>query len=201
MDETIDIRSVRPDEWRRLRDVRLRSLADTPDAFGETLAQAHARPDTSWRRWIHHGWGRGPQLTLVADDGSSALRGIVVGVQEDEAPQVAYVYAMWVDPSVRRTGVGTRLIDGVASWARARGASCLRLGVATDNQTAIAMYRRRGLRPAPSGGYTLHEGSRVACMTMELVIDDNTRAGHPPGRMSSSGTASGERRRSQRRAR
>ena len=184
MDAEIEVRGVRPDEWRRLRDVRLRSLADAPDAFGQTLAQAHAEPDASWRRWIERGWGRGPQATLVADDGTPALRGIVVGVLEDDQPGVAHLYAMWVDPSARRSGIGTRLIDGVISWARARGASSLRLGVAANNDTAVAMYRSRGFRPVADSGYALRDGSPVSCVTMERSIEDDAGAEHPPGRVS-----------------
>jgi ribosomal protein S18 acetylase RimI-like enzyme len=168
----IEIRAVRPEEWRGLRDVRLRALADAPDAFGETLAEAHARPDASWRRWIQRGWGRGPQTTLVADDGTTTLRGIVVGVLERDEPGLAHLYAMWVDPAVRRDGVGTRLIDAVTTWARDNGASTLRLGVAASNEGAVTMYRRCGFRPASSDGYALREGSAVSCMAMERPIDD-----------------------------
>ena len=42
--------NVRPDEWRELRDMRLRALADAPDAFGATLAEEEADPDEAWQR-------------------------------------------------------------------------------------------------------------------------------------------------------
>jgi aminoglycoside 6'-N-acetyltransferase I len=34
---------------------------------------------------------------------------------------VAYVEGWYVDPDVRRTGIGTALIDAVEQWARAQG--------------------------------------------------------------------------------
>ena len=45
----MQVRRVRPDEWRALRDVRLRALETDPDAFGATVAEALARPDEEWQ--------------------------------------------------------------------------------------------------------------------------------------------------------
>ena len=42
------IRCLRPDEWRVWKDLRLHALADSPDAFGETLSSASQRPDSYW---------------------------------------------------------------------------------------------------------------------------------------------------------
>ena len=43
------IRRVEPDDWERLRDVRLRALASDPDAFLETVENARTFPDVRWR--------------------------------------------------------------------------------------------------------------------------------------------------------
>ena len=44
----IDIKRLAVDEGLRLRTIRLRALADAPDAFGSTYDEAAARPLDSW---------------------------------------------------------------------------------------------------------------------------------------------------------
>jgi hypothetical protein len=46
---SLDIRRVRADEWRQLRALRLRALAETPLAFGSTLAREEAFSETVWQ--------------------------------------------------------------------------------------------------------------------------------------------------------
>jgi hypothetical protein len=45
------VRRIEPEEWRRLRDLRLQALADTPEAFGSTLARERDYADDVWREW------------------------------------------------------------------------------------------------------------------------------------------------------
>jgi hypothetical protein len=39
MNKAITVRTFAPNEWKTYRDLRLRALADAPDAFGSTLAR------------------------------------------------------------------------------------------------------------------------------------------------------------------
>jgi ribosomal protein S18 acetylase RimI-like enzyme len=61
-----------------------------------------------------------------------------------------------VEPAARGTGLGARLIDAVAGWARERGRAAVELSVTTNNQAAAALYARAGFaetgrrRPLPS---------------------------------------------------
>ena len=43
------IRQVAAEEWERLRDVRLRALADAPEAFLETVEDASTFSEGHWR--------------------------------------------------------------------------------------------------------------------------------------------------------
>lgn len=53
-----------------------------------------------------------------------------------------HVFSMWVEPSARRNGVATRLVDAAARWAGASGAKRLDLWVTQPG--ARAMYERLG---------------------------------------------------------
>jgi hypothetical protein len=46
----VAVERVRAAEWRELRELRLRALADAPEAFASTLAREAAFPDDVWRQ-------------------------------------------------------------------------------------------------------------------------------------------------------
>jgi ribosomal protein S18 acetylase RimI-like enzyme len=124
-----------------LRDVRLRSLADAPEAFGSTHAREAAFDEADWReRAGSNGW-------FVWDDGEEPL-GIVAGYREPTAPPgQRHLVSMWVAPAARGRGVAARLVDAVVDWSREDGASELTLGVADGNEAARAAYVRYGFVP------------------------------------------------------
>lgn len=49
MTGTHSLRTFAADEWPLYKALRLRALADSPDAFGSTLVREQARPDTAWQ--------------------------------------------------------------------------------------------------------------------------------------------------------
>jgi hypothetical protein len=49
---TMDIQRLSIDEALRLRHIRLRALADAPDAFGSTYAEVSAHPLEIWRQQL-----------------------------------------------------------------------------------------------------------------------------------------------------
>lgn len=139
------VRAVRPHEWERFRDLRLRMLADTPIAFGETLANAQALGERAWRERVARALEpHTAALVAVADDGTwvGIMRGFV---SQARGPMLVGVF---VDPAWRGRGAGVAdaLLDGVIGWARTEG-DALQLDVHADNPRAIAFYRRRGFVP------------------------------------------------------
>ena len=46
------IRVVQDEEWERARDLRLRALADAPEAFGSSLEEEERGTESEWRKWI-----------------------------------------------------------------------------------------------------------------------------------------------------
>jgi GNAT superfamily N-acetyltransferase len=140
-----EIREVAEQQWQLLRDVRLLALRQDPEAFGSTYAREVAFGEDEWRARLR-GAGR---WWLARRDGEVA--GIVSGGREPGAPaHERAVYALWVAPAGRRTGVGAELVRAVADWARSDGAAALSLRVAAGNDGARRLYLRLGFVPAPA---------------------------------------------------
>src|SRR5262245_46792219 len=63
----VHIRRIRADEGLRLRDIRLHSLADSPMAFGSTLAREEAYPEALWNERAANGAAGDKSVTFVAE--------------------------------------------------------------------------------------------------------------------------------------
>ena len=132
------LRTVTPDEWALLREIRLRALTDSPDAFGGTLAQSLAQPESFWRGRLA---GGGP--TVVVMDGGHPL---AMGGLHLPAAGRAAVWGMWTDPQARGRGLGGMVLDHLVAWGREQGLA-VELRVAEGNPVARALYTGRGFRP------------------------------------------------------
>ncbi|MFF2833800.1 GNAT family N-acetyltransferase [Cellulosimicrobium cellulans] len=153
---------VRPDDWRDLRDVRLRALADAPTAFGSTLAREVALPDDVWHERAAQ--GRTLLARTVLDDGTLAegdrspcpVVGVAAVVPSPDDPTVAELVSVWVDPGARGTGVAAALLRSADALAVELGARTLALWVTTTNDRALRLYERAGFvrtgatKPLPS---------------------------------------------------
>ena len=158
----VRIRLARPDEWERVRDIRLRSLEDAPNAFGSTLERERGYGRPEWVAWIE-GW-KGATNVLYVAEASGALVGMAVGSREGDA-ESANLYAMWVDPAWRTLGVGSRLVRQVLAWARSWGSSEVILAVTDNNEGAARFYERLGF--ADTGKrHPLREGSQLEVRIM-----------------------------------
>lgn len=164
----MDIREVRPEEWRSLKDLRLRALETDPDAFGSTFAEERVKPVTAWQEWAAEGWGLGAQTTLVALDGDGWL-GMGVCIVAEAEPRSATVYAMWVYPAARRQGIGEELLQELIKWASFKNAEELLLAVTEGNTAAMNLYERDGFMSTGTGG-VLRPGSNLRTLSMRKPL-------------------------------
>lgn len=147
MDEDIRIVDVGPDDAAEFRALRLRGLREAPEAFGEaaedfeqlTVADVAARLAS---RRGDAGFTLGARLAKNGE-----LVG-VVGIGPDRGRKSAHRAMLWgvyVAPEHRGCGISRRLIAHALDRCRREGKiEQVRLGVATDNAPAIAVYRGLG---------------------------------------------------------
>jgi ribosomal protein S18 acetylase RimI-like enzyme len=139
----MEARQAQATDWETLRQLRLRALADAPDAFASTLEAEVTLPAEVWRQRA----GGGPaSANFIAREGGVDV-GLAAVFAEPDTPGRMHVVSMWVDPRHRRQGVARALIDLAIGWAAERRASEVILWVADQNTAARRLYERLGFRP------------------------------------------------------
>jgi predicted GNAT family acetyltransferase len=116
-----------PDDWETFRDVRLRSLADSPDAFGSTLEREQAFTEADWRQRVS-----GP-VYVVLDPGPVSVGGMF------DNDGVGQVWGMWTDPAHRGRGHARRILDVLTPLH-----DVVQLHVNLANPAARSVYERCG---------------------------------------------------------
>ena len=151
------VRRIGRHEGPRLKALRVRALAEAPDAFGESRAEAEARDEAEYEtraRAASDGERRawflaeraGPR-TLLTDD----PRPFGLAMGRRRPPDECLVFSVWVEEAARGAGVGRSLVAAVADWARTWGARRLVLWVFRSNRDAIGFYLRLGFIVEPAG--------------------------------------------------
>ena len=143
MSSAASVRAFEAHEWQTCRDLRLRALADAPDAFARTLAEEKGLSDAEWSSRIASSAESASEFSAVAELGRRAV-GLAYARIGVGAPDVAHLYSMWVDPGTRRSGVGRELLQAVVSWARSANARRLILRVTRSNAPAVQLYEKAG---------------------------------------------------------
>ena len=139
------------DDWRRVREIRLRALEDSPTAFASRLDHERDRPEAFWRGRLEEAGS----ATFLALESEEAV-GLVTVFLDDDDPGSAHLVSMWVAPDHRRRGVGRQLIEAVLGWAREERAERVKLWVTETNEAAGRLYREMGFvetgarQPLPS---------------------------------------------------
>ena len=125
-----ELRRLGPDDWEDFREIRLRSLADSPDAFASTLAREEAFEEADWR-------GRLTGPVYVVDD----PRPVAIGGLFDH-DGVFHVWGMWTDPAHRGRGHARTILDALIAPG-----TPAQLDVNVANVAARTAYERYGFVP------------------------------------------------------
>jgi hypothetical protein len=109
------VRRLRADETALFRALRLRALADAPDAFAHTHAEISAKPDEYWQELTRSVTGPDRHAMFVAEVDGTAI-GMAFGLLDREQTARAHLGGMWSRP--RRD---SRDAGGLCSMRSSRG--------------------------------------------------------------------------------
>jgi ribosomal protein S18 acetylase RimI-like enzyme len=121
------VRRLGPDDWETFREIRLRSLTDSPDAFASTLEREQAFVEDEWRQRLTG------QVCVVDDPEPVAVGGTFAH------DGMLHVFGMWTDPDHRGRGHARRILDALIP-----ADTDVVLDVNTSNDGARTAYERYG---------------------------------------------------------
>ena len=154
------------EDWERVRDVRVRALADATFAFGSRLEDEQDQPEAFWRSRLESQ----AAATFLAIRGHETV-GLVRTFVEPEDVTSAKLVSMWVAPHARGQGVGRHLVAVAVQWARDHHATSVQLWVTETNTYARRLYEFCGF--VFSGGrQTLPSDPLLNEVAMRLDLGD-----------------------------
>jgi ribosomal protein S18 acetylase RimI-like enzyme len=172
----VTVRALAEDDWETYRQIRLAALKESPEAFISRHAEELEYDEDFWRLRMR----RSTRLLAERDEDAVGVVSIsdAKPIHDDsdlEGQDVSELFAMWVTPAARGTGVAWRLVDAAAVEARRQKRSHLMLWVVTDNGRAVAFYSSYGFRPSDSRRPVRTDASLTE-MAMVLPVRDDPGA-------------------------
>lgn len=136
MNNGVVVQEITANEWQRLRAIRLKSLEESPHAFGGTFDAESALDEESWRSKFEK-----LDFLIASVDG---VDGAVLSVEvlDGDFGATCWIGGCWSDPEFRGKGLMRAMFTYIdehdKDW-KVQG-----LGVWTDNYNAIAAYEKLG---------------------------------------------------------
>lgn len=138
----IRVRVLEQDEWPIYREVRLRALRESPEAFVASAEEEAEFEDSVWEERIVR------SRRIVAEDGDEVVGVVSVGTgHRSKIADAGELFGLWVEAPRRGSGVARRLMEKAARVGREVGLKQLLYWVGTDNGRAVAFASSFGFRP------------------------------------------------------
>ncbi|MET8766554.1 GNAT family N-acetyltransferase [Streptomyces sp. NPDC004658] len=175
------VRAIRPDDWERVKALRLDALRDPVAhlAFLEDYEDAAAKPDSFWQeRAVTSGEGSTTAQQYIAEAPDGTWAGSVTVLIEEAGTKdwggfpverrQGHAAGVFVRPEHRGNGLIEALFDAGVAWAWEQAAERVRLFVHEDNARAQAAYRKIGFVPS---GLVVSFSKDEAETELEFVLE------------------------------
>ena len=173
-----------PDDWERVRRLRLGALTESPDVFSSTLSRELAFDEDTWRarlsgpspfvteagqqqKWLDKPAPNQAATFIVESAGEDV--GIATALVVDE-PNTALVVGVWVSPSARGQGAAAELFTEMFAWARDQNLTRIALDVGNANTAAQKLYANLGFSPTGKTGSLPEPRTHILEHELELLL-------------------------------
>jgi len=136
MNNGVVVELITPNEWQRLRAIRLKALTESGHAFGGTFDAESVEDEATWRLKFEKN-----DFLITSVDGVDAGM-LYIEVLKGDFGATCWIGGCWSDPQFRGKGLMRAMftyIDKQDKDWKVQG-----LGVWTDNYNAITAYEKLG---------------------------------------------------------
>lgn len=138
MASNVKVIELQPDQWTRLRDLRLAALAESPENLSGKLEEEQNFTEEQWREGFK-------KLTYLV----ASIDGVDVGMINVENLKgdfgaTCWLGGLWLNPKYRGQGVARALFDYMDSVAKEKDWVVQGLGVMETNSNAITVFEKFG---------------------------------------------------------
>ena len=138
MSQNVRVEELQPNQWQRLRDLRLAALAESPENLSGKLEEEKAFTEAQWRE------GFKKVSYLVASIDGVDVGMINVENLKGDFGATCWLGGLWLNPEYREQGVARALFDYMDSVAKEKDWLVQGLGVMETNARAIAAFEKFG---------------------------------------------------------
>jgi ribosomal protein S18 acetylase RimI-like enzyme len=138
----LDVKVLTPDDWRVLREIRLRALSESPEMFLSIYEQEEGYDEPKWQSEFM----RGDWYVGMAASESPGKPVSVLGItrEPDTPAHHCFLEYVWVAPGFRRRGLAFTMIGHVLGQLHSVGVRTVFLWVLDGNENATRLYKRIG---------------------------------------------------------
>ncbi len=158
------VRRLAVGEWQTYRDMRLKSLQESPEAFVKTYDEEKDFEESVWLDRMRRA------DRLIATQNGTDIGILSMRPADEEFEDAGEIFGLWVRPELRGQGVAVALFQEAVAEALKDGHEHLVYWVGTENGPGVAFASARGFRPSearrPMEG--AHEGEQEIAMVLSL---------------------------------
>ena len=161
----LKIKTLKPEQWKDFRSIRLEALQTAPEAFGTRYEDMVDQPETKWREWLGADYG----LKRFAYVGDEVIA--MAGVFYEET--FAHIIAVYTKPAYRGKGVSGVILTSLIDQIKAEGkVSRIQLEVNQTATGAIRSYEKLGFKTGtPIPDFVRSDGESFPEYQMYLSIN------------------------------
>ncbi len=142
----IVVRQIGPEDLASYKAVRASALKNSSEAFGQTLESFLQRDDKTHLDGLSKTYADPHSATFVVfDDACPVGMAGIVRQEPTKMAHKAFLWGMYIEPSHRGQGIGSKLVEKIIELAKSSGAIIqVQLTVVKDNVEAIKLYEKFG---------------------------------------------------------
>lgn len=141
----IEIRRIKSSEVNEFKQIRLRSLKDSPGAFSTRYEDSLFRSEDSWSEQVVCCSSGKDRSTFLCFDNACVV-GITSLYRYKEKTDIGELLQVWVDPKSRGNGLATRLLFAALKWGKSNSFTKIIATISATNFKVTSFYELHGFR-------------------------------------------------------